>query len=150
MSVKPVRLADLEKPAGEVELLSGRVVRVRHMDAVSVELYASLVKREGSETAVWELAQRLMPDATPDEIRALTPEVVSAIAHIALDQLELVQAWLADLQARKDATPEPTASSSSPAMESGTSSSASDVPSADSRASSPESHSTSSSGISSS
>lgn len=146
----PIRIADLEKPAGKVELLSGRVVSVRHMDAIAVDLYKTILTDPSQGELVWPLARRILPDATEDEINALTPEAISAVAQIALDQLAAVQAWIADLTARKEPTPAPTASSSSPATESGTSSPLSDAPSADSRASSPESHSTSSSGTTSS
>lgn len=149
MSVAPIRIADLDKPAAQVELLSGRIVRVRHMDAIALDLYKSIVGGTASETDIWLLAQRLLPDATPEEIRELTPEAIAGVAQIAVGQIVAVQAWIADLNARKDTTPAPTVSSSSPATESGTSSPPSDVPSADSRASSLESHSTSPSGTSS-
>jgi hypothetical protein len=118
---KPLRLVDLEKSAGEIELPNGRTVAVRPIDGTGVGLWLSIMDKTAKDADIWRLARRLLPDATEEEIGSLSITMVTIIVQISYGFLDSVLAYAASLEGKATA-PMPTAPSSSPETGSATSS----------------------------
>jgi hypothetical protein len=90
-----LRLADLDRALEPVELPNGRVVPVKEMDAGAFELYEILKGDEGDTAVALELMERVLPDATPDEIRSLTPAMMQGVLMIAAGKIAQVHEMIA-------------------------------------------------------
>jgi hypothetical protein len=95
-----IRLADLERTVGEVELPTGRIVGVREFDGTAAQmareldtLMAAVQKAadDGTEPpdvadhleTLWDITARCLPTATVEEVRGLTPVQCWAVIKIA-------------------------------------------------------------------
>lgn len=99
---KIVRLADLEKDVGEVELASGAVVAVRPIDGRAEQFRQTIADGTAEPGDMWRFAALLIPDATPEDIQALTPTAIGIIAQMAGGQLETVLALAAVAEKKLD------------------------------------------------
>lgn len=129
---KPIRLADLDTPVGDVELpsgrtIAGRTIAVRAIDGAGAQLYTRLQAGELTDgREPWDLARRCLPSATEEEIQALTPQMCSGVAMIAMGHVNAVMAYLEALEKNAvspvlETTPGPAPGDSSPPTPSATS-----------------------------
>ena len=94
-----VRLADLDAPLKPVKLdpspewPEGRWVRVRPIDGKGYQLLQEIEATQAFRL-YWEIARRVLPDATQDEIDRLTPREVVAVVEIAAGNVAAVEAIL--------------------------------------------------------
>lgn len=79
---KVVRLADLIKELDSVELPGGRVSKVNHIDGIAMQLQQEL-QASGNPMLLWEIAARCLPDASREEVYALTLEQATRVVEIA-------------------------------------------------------------------
>jgi len=82
------KLTDLEAPPDEVEFADGSVHPVRRVDGFAMDLwrrYRSLPpeERQYAHDLTWELAARLLPTATPEQVKALSWVAIVSVINIA-------------------------------------------------------------------
>lgn len=77
---KIIPLAALEEPCPSIQLPDGRIVQIRQIDGVGMQL-AQLAQDDAS--LMWDIAIRCLPDLTAAEVRDFTASVVSNIVKIA-------------------------------------------------------------------
>lgn len=84
---KIIPLAALEEACPSLKLPDGRVVEIRQIDGVGMQL-AQLARDDAS--LMWDVAMRCLPGLTADEVRGFTASVVSNIVRIASGTAESV------------------------------------------------------------
>lgn len=72
-----------DEPAGHVELASGRTIAIRAIDNAGRKLLESMQAGTTDTTLPWQLARRMLPDATEAELDALTIPMIAQVARIA-------------------------------------------------------------------
>ena len=94
-----VRLADADAPLPPVKLdpspehPKGRWVAVRPIDGKGYQLYREFQQTK-DVALLWPIARRVLPEATQEEIDALTPAQCVAVISIAVGKADAVQAVL--------------------------------------------------------
>jgi hypothetical protein len=83
-----VKLADLEAPIEPVVLPGGREVAVVPINGIVMELYQAYRDQEaatkGSGGAVlYQIVAKLLPSATEEEVKALTPAQCAVVIELA-------------------------------------------------------------------
>ncbi len=85
-----VRLADLEKPVGDIILPNGREVPVRALDGNAEQVRQSIADGTAKPGDMWKLAALLLPTATEEEVRSLSAGAIGIVTQMACGNLESV------------------------------------------------------------
>ena len=116
-----IDLSTYHQRVGPVRLPSGREVYVEPMTATARRLYLGIQQAVHSETAMadeadlWRLAAVLMPEATAEEIDALTPTMIGVVTRLAAGGIEEVERIIAEGKGRElAANPAPPSTTTSP------------------------------------
>lgn len=76
------RLADIDPTPDTVELPSGREVILRHADAGAIELLIELEANPGDLQKQLAIVQRILPDASAEELRQLTMPMIAQVVKL--------------------------------------------------------------------
>lgn len=116
-----IRVADLNQPVGHLEVNATRRIAIRRADLGTFQLAQELAEKPDNLGLQLACLKRILPDATDEELRAFTPEVITAVVNRALANLDEVQRALGESSGvspstndSPPATPTPTSATASP------------------------------------
>lgn len=88
----PVRLAELNtEPREQIELPSGRVVDVRPIDGICMDLLSEMDADNTKGALVYDVVERCLPDVAREDVRALLPAEAAAVVVVAMGRVEVLR-----------------------------------------------------------
>jgi len=80
---KPLLLATIDERCPDLEMPDGRLVPIREIDGIGMQLLLAMNTQEHPDVTYWHIAERVLPDLSHDEVFGMTLSQVVRIVSIA-------------------------------------------------------------------